>query len=142
MGPGVATTMATAGPAIGLIDTDILIDAERGRPDAASFLGSQFSANGPRISSVSVMELMVGCRNRAELRGVRRFVASVRVIPIDVSISRAAETLVETFSLGHGMEIPDALIAATALGHGLILYTKNVRHFRMIPRLAVLRPYP
>ncbi len=37
--------------------------------------------------------------------------------------------------------IPDALIAATAVDHNLTLYTKNTRHFQMIPQLTVVRPY-
>jgi predicted nucleic acid-binding protein len=47
----------------------------------------------------------------------------------------------QTFTLSHGLEIPDALIAATALELSLPLYTLNDRHFRMIPGLTVLRPY-
>ena len=48
----------------------------------------------------------------------------------------------ESFCLSHGMQIPDALIASTALQHGLPIYTENVRHFQMIPQLVVIRPYP
>jgi tRNA(fMet)-specific endonuclease VapC len=46
-----------------------------------------------------------------------------------------------SFFLSHGLLIPDALIAATALEHGLDLYSKNVRDFRMIPGLVATRPY-
>jgi predicted nucleic acid-binding protein len=47
----------------------------------------------------------------------------------------------EAFSLSHGLQIPDALIAATALEHGLPLNTKNVRHFQMTPGLIIHRQY-
>jgi predicted nucleic acid-binding protein len=47
----------------------------------------------------------------------------------------------QRFYLSHGLLIPDALIAATALDYGITLYTKNVRHFRMISGLTVVRPY-
>ncbi len=47
----------------------------------------------------------------------------------------------ESYFLSHGLLIPDALIAATALDQALPLYTKNVRHFQMIPLLSVTRPY-
>jgi predicted nucleic acid-binding protein len=47
----------------------------------------------------------------------------------------------QRFYLSHGLLIPDALIAATALDYGVTLYTKNVRHFLMIPGLTVVRPY-
>ena len=47
----------------------------------------------------------------------------------------------ETFYLSHGLGIPDALVAATAIHHQLVLYTRNVRHFQMIPDLKVVPPY-
>ena len=47
----------------------------------------------------------------------------------------------DSFFLSHGLVIPDALIAATALEHGLALYTRNVRDFQMIPSLTLVRPY-
>ena len=134
--------MASAGLAAGLIDTDVLIDAERGHPDAVAFLTTQQAASGVRLSVVSAMELVVGCRNAAALAHVRQFLQHVMVMPIDVTISQTAYALVETFFLSHRLLIPDALIAATALGHGLPLYTKNVRHFQMIPQLTVVRLYP
>jgi predicted nucleic acid-binding protein len=37
--------------------------------------------------------------------------------------------------------LADALIATAALEYGETFYTKNVRHFRMIPALMVVRPY-
>jgi predicted nucleic acid-binding protein len=49
--------------------------------------------------------------------------------------------LLRQYRLSHGLLIIDALIAATALAHGETLYTKNVRHFRMIPGLREIRPY-
>jgi hypothetical protein len=45
------------------------------------------------------------------------------------------------YRLSHGLLLPDALIAATAIEYDVTLYTKNVRHFQMIPGLAVVRPY-
>jgi predicted nucleic acid-binding protein len=39
------------------------------------------------------------------------------------------------------LTIPDALIAATAIVQDLELVTDNDRHFKMIPELAVSRPY-
>ena len=125
----------------GLIDTDILIDAERGRPDAVAFVTAQQTSGTVRISIVSAMELIQGCRNAIEQGHVQQFLRRVTVVPIDESISQSARQLIETFHLSHGMLIPDALIAATAIAHGLPLYTKNVRHFQMVPGALVSRPY-
>ena len=39
------------------------------------------------------------------------------------------------FHKSHGIDIPDALIAATAEHHELRLATLNVKHFPMFPKL-------
>lgn len=134
--------MASAGLPDGLIDTDILIDAERGHPNAIAFVSAQKAGGGPRLSIVSAMELLVGCRNATEMKHVRQFLGQVLVLPLDAAISQRAMTLIESYSLSHGLLIPDGLIAATALEHALPLFSKNMKHFQMIQGLTVSRPYP
>jgi predicted nucleic acid-binding protein len=133
--------VATASGTSGLIDTDILIDAARGLAVAVTFLAAQQTAGGVRMSIISSMELVQGCANSAELAQVKRFIQQAVVLPISPIISDTAYGLMESFFLSHGLLIPDAIIAATALEHGLTLYTKNTRHFQMIPALTVSRPY-
>ncbi len=41
----------------------------------------------------------------------------------------------EALTLSHGLQLGDALIAATALEHGLRLLTGNVKHFNAIEGL-------
>jgi predicted nucleic acid-binding protein len=133
--------VAAASGATGLIDPDVLIDATRGVAQAVSFLAAQRSAGGIHISLISSMELAVGCRNAAELAQLRRFLRRVTVIPVTAPVSQTALDLIETFYLSHGLLIPDALIAATALEHRLPLFTRNTRHFHTIPQLTLIRPY-
>ena len=132
--------MASSNGEAGLTDSDILIDASRGLGEAIEFLTSQRSA-GSRISIVSAMELVAGCRNAKELSQVQQFLQRVAILPVSANISQSAYQLMEVFFLSHGLLIPDSLIAATAMAHGLTLYTKNVRHFGMISGLTVIRPY-
>ena len=133
--------MAAAAGSQGLIDTDILIDAARGVVAAMAFLNGQLALAALHISIISAMELVAGCRNRGELLVVKRFLQTVTVVPVTAAGSRRAIRLMESFSLSHGLEVPDALIAATALTRRRRLYTKIVRHFQMIPSLVVVRPY-
>ena len=133
--------MAAASATAGLVDTDILIDATRNVAEAVSLLVAQQAAQGLNISVISAMELIAGCRNKAELEQVRQFLQPVKVWPVSRAVSQSARQLMESFFLSHGLQIPDALIAATALEQGLTLYTKNVRHFQMISGLNVRRPY-
>jgi predicted nucleic acid-binding protein len=133
--------VASATGAAGLIDTDILIDAARGVTSAVLFINNQRAASGINISIISAMELIAGCRNRAELIRVQQSLQRMHVLPLSASASHTAFTLMESFFLSHSLVIPDALIAATALERAMTLYTKNVRHFQMIPGLTVARPY-
>jgi predicted nucleic acid-binding protein len=133
----VASTIPTAG----LTDTDVLIDAQHGVGSAVVFLSTQQASGGIQVSVVSAMELIAGCPNAAALATVQRFLNGVTVLPITPAASQKAYQLMESFFLSHGLAIADALIAATALEHGLELYSRNVRHFGMIPGLVVTRPY-
>ncbi|MFN0109816.1 MAG: type II toxin-antitoxin system VapC family toxin [Blastocatellia bacterium] len=125
----------------GLIDTDILIDATHKLPDAVAVLAAQLAVGKIKISIVSAMELIQGSRNSSELSQIQQFIRQVSVIPINAPTSQTARDLMERFFLSHGLVIPDALIAATAIENGLTLYSKNIRHYKMIPNLSVVRPY-
>lgn len=130
-----------AAPPPGLIDSDILIDEMRGLVSAATFLNAQRPLGSVQISIVSAMELVQGCRNSADLRSVRELLRRVVLLPISSAVSQTAFGLMEVLFLGHGLRIPDALIAATALDYDLVLHTKNLRHFQAVPGLSVVRPY-
>jgi predicted nucleic acid-binding protein len=141
VGTQAAGAMAAPSQPAGLIDTDILIDGARGLPAAITFLSSQQAGTGVQLSVISAMELVGGCRNATALANVRLFLRQTTVMPLTAVSSQTAYQLMESYFLSHGLILPDALIAATALEHGLCLYTKNVRHYQMIPALNVVRPY-
>jgi hypothetical protein len=65
----------------------------------------------------------------------------ISIVPVSSPASQRAYQLMDSFFLGHGLLIADALIGATAVEDGLTLFTKNIRDFRPIPHLAVVRPY-
>jgi predicted nucleic acid-binding protein len=124
-----------------LIDTDVLVDALRGMTDAIDFLASLQADSALQISVISAMELIAGCRNAQELARLQQFLQQIRILQVDANISWRAYQLMHSFFLSHGLLIPDALIAATALEFNLTLCTKNIRHFQMIPDLELFRPY-
>lgn len=132
--------MAPAPHTNGVIDTNILIDAMYGIPNAIAFLDEQ-QESGVQISIISAMELVAGCRNKAEMRELQEFLEKITFLPVTATSSQVAYQLMESFYHSHGLHLPDALIAATALEYDLTLYTRNVRHFRMIPRLTISQPY-
>ncbi len=83
---------------------------------------------GPlRISVVTEMELIVGCRDRFELRRLDAFLRRYVVVPLDPPISDLAAHLLRRCRLSHGLLIADSLIAATALRGNHALLTGNRR---------------
>ena len=119
-----------------IFDTDVLICFFRGDRRAAEWIESQTSRE---MSIVSLMELFQGARTRSELKIIRRFVQEngFRVLPLTEAISHLAATLMEEHALSGGLQVADALIAATARHTGSVLTTANVRHFRLIPGLEL-----
>ncbi len=87
------------------------------------------------MSVVSLLELHVGARSQREERDIEAICAPLKSFPVTVEIAKQAGNYLRHFALSHGIDIPDALIAATAEHHGLRLATLNVRHFPMFPKL-------
>ncbi|KAF0170042.1 MAG: hypothetical protein FD161_4824 [Limisphaerales bacterium] len=120
-----------------LVDTDILVDASRGEAAAIEYLATEEARGTVNISAVTRMELLIGCRDKTELRAVERFLSRFVTLPLTEAISQRAVKLVTDYHLSHNMRIPDALIAATALTAALPMATKNQKHFKFIPGLKV-----
>lgn len=128
-------------PALVLIDSDVLIDAGRSVTDAVDCLRQINERSSGVISAVASMELLVGCRNKTEMRRAERFLRQFQIFMLDDAVSHSAIDLLRRYRLSHGLLMPDALIAATALEHDIPLVTQNRRDFRFIPGLRLL-PYP
>lgn len=124
-----------------VVDTDILVDAGRGVGEAVSCLQQIEQRAALALSVISQMELMIGCHSKAELRSLDRFLLRFQLIKLSEQISDTALDLLRRYRLSHGLLIPDALIAATALSLSVAFVTKNQRDYRFIAGLSLL-PYP
>ena len=124
-----------------LLDSDILVDVGRALPEALDYLERAERSASLSISVVTHMELMVGCRSKVELRRLDRFLARFRIVQLSEGMSLTATDLLRRFGLSHGLHIPDALIAATAMTLGMPLASKNQRDYRFVAGLDLL-PYP
>jgi predicted nucleic acid-binding protein len=124
-----------------LVDTDVLIWYMRGNKKA---LRAIEALDGFSISVVTYIELVQGLRNKAELNTLRNFLQtkSVPVLHVTESISSSAMFLVEQHHFSHSLGFSDALIAATAIGHGLPLLTANAKHYQPVKNLIVKRFLP
>ncbi|HBB31113.1 MAG TPA: VapC toxin family PIN domain ribonuclease [Cyanobacteria bacterium UBA8803] len=124
-----------------LIDTDILIDIGNNDSTAKARLAAESHNYQLLISAITVMELTVGCRNKSELQALNRFLSQFSIAHLNENISNQALNLLQNYRLSHGLLIPDALIAATAIENSIALLSKNQRDYRFIPELNLL-PYP
>lgn len=109
-----------------MFDTDVFVDHIRGT--------RQLPDIDAAYSLVTRCELFAGREQEEE--AVRVLLTPLREIPIDRAIAERAGRL----RRGSSLLTPDALIAATALEHGLELVTRNRRDFESVPGLRLRDP--
>jgi len=119
-----------------LVDTDVLIWHLRGYPQATRRLDELGALT---LSAVSYLEVLQGIRNKAELVAVKKMLQhrAATLLPVSEAITPRAIELMESLTLSHGVQMGDALIAATALAHQLPVLTANVKHFGAVSGLKV-----
>jgi predicted nucleic acid-binding protein len=109
-----------------LVDTDILIDIQRGYLPALKWFESL--AEIPHVPGFVVMELMQSAENKTDVKNVRDLIAPFTVVwPQQDDMQRALEEF-SGLHLSHGIGLLDSLIAATAVGLDAQLLTFNVKH--------------
>ena len=123
-----------------IVDTDILIDVGRNVTSALAYLEQLEKHSALALSVITQMELIVGCRNKAELQDLESFMRCYRILPVNEALSNQAIMLLQQYRLSHGLLIADALIAATAICYDYPLASKNQRDYRFIAALNLL-PY-
>ena len=127
-----------------LIDTNILIEAERGRLDIETHV-SGHETETFYISAITVSELLHGVHRANDMivKGRRaasseRFINMFTVIPIDTAVARIHAALWATLEVGGQIiGIHDLWLAATCLTHDLGIVTSNVREFERVPGLVI-----
>jgi toxin FitB len=127
-----------------LVDTNVLSELSRREPDP-SVLAWAATVEGVWLSAVTVEEVRFGLVWRPNARVLAWFDRFVRehaeVLPITERVAVRAGLLRGTLrARGEQRTQADMLIAATALAHGLVLVTRNVRDFASTG-VAVLDPF-
>jgi predicted nucleic acid-binding protein len=121
------------------LDTDILIDVQRGHPPALAWFEQLTEL--PLVPGFVVMELVQDARNNREVEQALKLVAPLPVVwPSTADCTRALSEF-SVHHLSHGLGLIDALIAACAVGHSARLCTFNDKHYRAVPGLVTSRPY-
>ena len=126
-----------------LIDTDMLVDLERGvaNPAVEQAIGTEDRT----ISVITVSELLHGVHRAKGAQRTRRsafvehLLSELQAIPITETVARVhADVWASLAARGHVIGAHDLWIAATALAHGLGVATGNVEEFKRVPGLRVI----
>ena len=121
-----------------LIDTNVVTD----------YLLASLPANGlrfmdnvidavPNLSVISKIELLSWKTDTVMEQNIKDFIADSVIFNITPNVITHCVNL----RRNKRTKTPDAIIAATAMSHGLILVTNNERDFTNINGLNVINPY-
>ena len=122
-----------------LCDTNILIEFYRGNLAILDVL-HEIGIQNLAISVITTGELFFGAQDKRELRKIQKHLALLNQIPLDADISTRFVVLLENYALSHKLSVPDALIAATAICHEILLYTLNTKDFHFLPEIQLFQP--
>jgi hypothetical protein len=119
-----------------LIDTNSVIDYLANKlPDNANELMDGIDS---KISVITRMELLAWPGASGEQTIIlNEFIDASEVFGLEENVILKAIDIRKTFKT----ELPDAIIAATALVNDLTIITRNIKDFAKIEGLEVLNPY-
>lgn len=122
-------------------DSDVLIDALRGREPAATRIGLALDAADLATTTISTFELLSGAPTRRVREQVERLLAGLSILPFDADAAEAAAAARrELERKGRPIGMADYLIAGICLARSAALLTRNHAHFARVPGLSVLEP--
>lgn len=118
-----------------LLDTNILIDHLRGDAQAASLIRDVETGRArASISVITETEVLAGrSLTRQQLRDIEALLSLLPRLAVTSRVARIAARWKRTY----GMDLPDALIGATAHLANATLVTRNLKHFRSVKELHV-----
>ncbi|MFZ0428963.1 MAG: type II toxin-antitoxin system VapC family toxin [Acidobacteriota bacterium] len=119
-------------------DSDILIDALRGRRPARERIDRELATGQLATTAISVFELLSGSRSSSQIEKVTRLLAPLVILPLDADAAhRAAEIRASLEAEGRGLAMADYLIAGICVSRNAVLLTRNRSHFERVPELRL-----
>jgi hypothetical protein len=124
-----------------LLDSDVLIDLLREYSPAVEWFDALREDEELMVPGYVVMELIQGCRNKAEQERVWSELATYGVVwPSPANCDEALEVFA-AYRLSHDAGLLDVLIGQTAVALGVPLHTFNQKHYSFIPGVQTVQPY-
>jgi len=121
-----------------LCDSNVMIDWINHRQKAIDEL-SLIEAH-IAISIVTEYEIIAGAQNKIMQKRFEKLLNNYTIVLLDSDISFLGINLYKKYKLSHGLDMPDSLIAATAIELALPLFTYNIKDFQYIPGLQLYKP--
>jgi len=119
-----------------LCDTNVFIHAFNGNKTTIVQM-EEIGLTKIGLSAITLMELYQGMGNKAELAQMKKKLRFYDIVQVDSHISKVAIELIERFKLSHSLQIPDAIIGATAIVYNIPLYIYNVKDFNFMPNISI-----
>jgi predicted nucleic acid-binding protein len=115
-----------------VVDSDVLIEVSRNRDGSliSAWLTLTESEIEVMYSPVSAAELWAGALPH-EHDVLTRLFRSLRCALSDEETAKLAGDYLRRYRKSHGLELPDALIAAAAVQNQAALWTRNRKHYPM-----------
>lgn len=126
-----------------LLDSDIFINFLRGRGEEADFFKRALVCGefNTCYSSITEIEIFAARHMDVEqVQSINDLLKSMQRLDISSPVSRLAGRLLAEYRKSKGLEMPDAVIAASALVHGATLVSRNTKHYAFIPGLLLSSP--
>ncbi len=119
-----------------LIDTNVFSEIFKANRDVTDYVRGLDSI----IDTTIYIECIQGSKSNAEKISIKNYLATFPIVSLTAGISEIAIRLIDQYSNSHGLFLPDALIAASALENDLAILTYNIRDFRFIAGLDCQKP--
>lgn len=121
-------------------DTDVLIEALRGREPHRSRIERELKSGRLVTTVITVFEFWSGVKSDDEKVKIERLLSALETLPLDETAGReAARVRRDLEQAGTPIGTADYLIAGICLSRSAALLTRNQNHFQRVPELVLIQ---